>query len=93
MTEKHRDRSINMIISLIITIAGVFIAANLSGNAAENKAIRDSINTKADKSYVDTQNNQQDRALDKILLERDKRDEMLLQRLDYIILRVDNMSN
>ena len=60
MTEKNRDRIINPIISLIIAVAVVFIGADLTGHAAQDKRLLESIDLKADKSYVDEQNKLQD---------------------------------
>jgi len=91
MTEKHKDRTINSIISFIVAIVVVFIGADLTSNAAENKAIKDSIKCKANKTYVDDQNDQQDKALDKIFLERDKMNNVILNKLDYIQQRVDKI--
>jgi|GEM_PF-6987102 len=63
MTEKHRDRTINFAISLIITITGVLIAASISSNAEERKALKASINKKADITYVDKKDKTQDEAI------------------------------
>jgi len=60
MTEKNRSRIINPLISLIISVAVVFIGSDIAGHAAQDKRLLESIDLKADKSYVDEQNKLQD---------------------------------
>ena len=91
MTEKHKDRTINSIISFIIAVGVVFIGADLTSDAAEKKALQDAIKCKADRSYVDSQNDAQDEALNKRFQERDRINAIILEELGYIKRRVDKI--
>ncbi len=63
MTEKNKERGINVIIALIVSFSGVFMAFKLNDSADRDRIIQESIESKADLTYVDKQNAKQDAAI------------------------------
>lgn len=89
MTEKHKDRTINSIISFIIAVGVVFIGADLTSDAAEKKALQDAIKCKANIDYVDKRNSKQDELINansnKIDENYNRIDKKIDKIYDYII--------
>ena len=91
MTVKNKERGLNIIIALIVSFSGVFMAFKLNNNAEHDAELRQSIECRAKKTYVDQQNKAQDESLNKRLQERDKMNTVILEELSYIKHRVDRI--
>lgn len=91
MTEKNKEKGVNIIISTIVSVSIVLLSANLSGKSITEEDLKCKIDSKADKAYVDDQNEAQDKAIDQRFSERDKINSIILEELGYIKRRVDKI--
>lgn len=89
MTQRNKDKWLNVAISIIVPICVVFITMQLTSDAAEKKAFKDAIDKKAEKTYVDDRNNDQNKLIksnsDKIDNNYEKYEKKVDKIYDYIL--------
>ena len=89
MTVKNRERGINMIIALIVSFSGVFMAFKLNDSADREQILKESIELKADIIDVNKDNAKQDESIkansEKIETNYKRIDEKIDKIYEYII--------
>jgi len=89
MTQRNKDKWLNVAISIIVPICVVFITMSLSSDAAEKKALKEAMDKKAEITYVNDRNSDQNKLIkansDKIDNNYEKYEKKVDKIYDYIL--------